>query len=625
METNYDVLICGGGLAGLTLARQLKLEIPELSVAIIDRLARPLPEAAHKVGESSVELSTYYFGKVLHLESYFKQRHLPKLGLRYFFGDAYGAFEDRPELGPSLFPPMPSYQIDRGRLENDLRQIVADMGVKMFEAMIIDGIVLADGTEPHTVGCRQRDNAEQYTLCGHWVVDASGRRRLLQSKLGLTLPNNHSASAAWWRINARLDVEEMGAKGGRCWQRRIVEDRYLSTNHLMGVGYWVWLIPLSSGATSVGIVTDETIHPLRTYGKSYSHAQQWLREHEPVLWKLIKDREPLDFHGLKNFSYHSRQIFSHRRWSCVGEAGIFLDPFYSPGSDFIAMENTITVEMIRRECRGELTEAAVDEFNRLVLDLIAPIYLAYYEGTYCTFGHTHICAAKLIWDLVVFYGILAQLFFQGIILHPLPEVFALMSRCKALNERLQRLFIDWAQTAPPRTPFTHADYTRMRFIQLLHLDMAARRNTEQCLEMMRKNLNCMEELAQTLFWQAVEECLPEHMPKNRRSLPWVNAWGISLSPDQWEVDGLYAPPTAPRRSRSMRGTFAGIFAPMTWPEVLQHHLPYWPMNFARGKLAYAVFRFNYNLFHDKPAMRLRRRFIVDYPSTPRTADSPFGQ
>ena len=40
----YDAAICGGGLAGLTLARQLKQNIPELSIVVLDRFSRPLPE-----------------------------------------------------------------------------------------------------------------------------------------------------------------------------------------------------------------------------------------------------------------------------------------------------------------------------------------------------------------------------------------------------------------------------------------------------------------------------------------------------------------------------------------------------------------------------------------------------
>ena len=42
----YDVVICGGDLAGLSLARQLKLRKNDFSVLVIDKLSRPFPEAA---------------------------------------------------------------------------------------------------------------------------------------------------------------------------------------------------------------------------------------------------------------------------------------------------------------------------------------------------------------------------------------------------------------------------------------------------------------------------------------------------------------------------------------------------------------------------------------------------
>jgi len=49
-----DVVIMGGGLAGLTLSLQLRQRFPGLDIVVLERMRHPVPEAAHKVGESSV-------------------------------------------------------------------------------------------------------------------------------------------------------------------------------------------------------------------------------------------------------------------------------------------------------------------------------------------------------------------------------------------------------------------------------------------------------------------------------------------------------------------------------------------------------------------------------------------
>ena len=91
-------------MAGLALARQLKLQLPQISVVLLDKISRPLPEAAFKVGESTTEAGAYYLAEILQLSNYFRQSHLSKLGFRFFFGDARGPFQERPEFGLSEFP-----------------------------------------------------------------------------------------------------------------------------------------------------------------------------------------------------------------------------------------------------------------------------------------------------------------------------------------------------------------------------------------------------------------------------------------------------------------------------------------------------------------------------------------
>ena len=85
MQFDYDVIILGGGMAGLTLAMQIKQKQADISIAILELREEDAPLAAHKVGESTVELGTYYLREVLDLKDYLEEKHLYKHGLRFLF------------------------------------------------------------------------------------------------------------------------------------------------------------------------------------------------------------------------------------------------------------------------------------------------------------------------------------------------------------------------------------------------------------------------------------------------------------------------------------------------------------------------------------------------------------
>ena len=81
---HYDVAVLGGGLAGLTIAIQLKRERPDTRVLVTDKRAEPAPEAAFKVGESSVEIGAYYYREMVGMRDHLEKYQQRKLGLRFF-------------------------------------------------------------------------------------------------------------------------------------------------------------------------------------------------------------------------------------------------------------------------------------------------------------------------------------------------------------------------------------------------------------------------------------------------------------------------------------------------------------------------------------------------------------
>ena len=165
----FDLVVLGGGLAGQTLARQVKRARPSTSILVTERHAHPVPESAHKVGESTVEIGSHYFSKVLDLEAHMKSCQLPKAGLRYFF--ARGNNEDvacRVEMGATFLPPVASYQLDRGRFENMLGEENVRLGVEFWDRCKA-GKVTRDGDTLHAVLVR---DGHDITVAGRWIVDA---------------------------------------------------------------------------------------------------------------------------------------------------------------------------------------------------------------------------------------------------------------------------------------------------------------------------------------------------------------------------------------------------------------------------------------------------------------------
>ncbi|MFO1266699.1 MAG: halogenase, partial [Rubrivivax sp.] len=216
--------------------------------------------------------------------------------------------------------------------------------------------------------------------------------------------------------------------------------------HLVGAGYWVWLIPLASGSHSVGIVADPRFHALERMN-TFERAMEWLAEFQPLVFdELDPHRDALqDFAFLRHFSHDCAQVFSAERWALAGEAGRFLDPFYSPGSDFIGIGNTYITELVARD-RAGLPLAAHAQVYEQIFKSFYDSTMALYAGQYGIFGDAEVLPCKVIWDYTYYWSILAQLACQ----RRLADVATLahqrdaLALCQQLNTGVQALLREWS-------------------------------------------------------------------------------------------------------------------------------------------------------------------------------------
>jgi flavin-dependent dehydrogenase len=497
----YDVAIVGGGLAGGCLARQLRIEAPALRVLVAEKRAHPVPEAAFKVGESSVEIGAHYFQKRLGLEPHLREAQLEKLGLRYFF--PYGDNRDlaaRVELGPPRFPPVPSFQLDRGRLENFLLKTDAEMGVEVVDDCRVQSIAL--DRNAHRLSLTTPEGTRE--IAARWVVDASGRAGLLKRQLGLRRSSAHGANASWWRFRSRIKIDDWCDDA--TWKARVPSGlRWHSTVHLMGVGYWFWLIPLGSGSHSFGIVADADLHPFSRINR-FERALDWLREFEPQAAEIMEAHasELEDFLALQHFAHGCSRVYSADRWALTGEAGVFTDPFYSPGSDFIAMGNDYVTDLIRRDVCGEDIRARAETYNATYLRFF-DAFIRLYDGQYPIMGNAQVMTAKVAWDNACYWAINALLFFQRRLRQPefMASIDGLMRRFFLLHARMQQFLRAWYEADRDTVyAFESPNVVDLECLRVLQSSLGDPIIDDEALrERLNRNFALLEAFART--WQAI--------------------------------------------------------------------------------------------------------------------------
>jgi flavin-dependent dehydrogenase len=439
------------------------------------------------------------------------------MGLRLFFRNGDNSqIEQRLELGGSDFPASPSFQLDRGRLENHLAAHIQTLGVTFLSSTRVLSVELKGSGSAHQVAYEQ--DGAQHSVSGRWIVDASGRAGLLKRKLELKRESTHTGNAVWFRIGTRIRVDDWSQDAA--WQHPFRPDhpRWLSTNHLMGSGYWVWLIPLASGSTSIGIVAQEELHPLNQLN-SMEKALAWLERHEPLCASQVRAHldKVQDFLAIKRYPQECAQLYSAQRWGIVGDAGVFLDPFYSPGSDYIALTNSFLCELIRRDLSGQSNFFHAPAFNHLFKRFIEGGTLIF-RDQYPIFGNHQVMPVKIAWDWMIYWTVICHIFMHGRTcrLSMFARNLSRLNRIHQMNEFLQAHFRRWHQARPSWEASGRIDTSRVPILA------ATNRGLLDSLDDAAFDARFEQHAAQleTLFWEILDHSgIPAEVPFRRRTFP----------------------------------------------------------------------------------------------------------
>lgn len=400
----YDAVVIGGAFSGAAFATLLRRWRPSSRVLVVERSER----FTRRVGEATVEVSACFLLRALKLGDCLAREHLNKHGLRYWFTD----HADRPltemtEVGPGELPHLPSFQLDRSKLDEHLLQTARDEGCEVLRPAKLGEV--EHGWPTSQVRIETEDGERQVTA--RWVIDASGRHAFLARRLRLRQRvEEHPVAALWARWTGVRDLDGAQILGGDPRADRlppVVPARRLATNHFCGYGWWCWAIPLAGGETSIGLVYNKQLFELPGEGtlevryRDFVSSRAGLRE-------LLDGAtmEEGDFLSYSHLPYRTSR-YMDRGWALVGDAAAFLDPYYSPGLDHASLSVYATARLVERDLAGGFEDdaltAAIEQHNDRFLRSYGRWLEALYLGKYELMGDAELLGCAFVVDTALYH------------------------------------------------------------------------------------------------------------------------------------------------------------------------------------------------------------------------------
>ncbi|MEZ6121796.1 MAG: NAD(P)/FAD-dependent oxidoreductase [Planctomycetaceae bacterium] len=330
LDSQYDVIVVGGGPAGTTTAAL----VAEHGYRVLLLERSPVPR--FHIGESLIP-ETYWPLKRLGLLDRLKQSAFPRKFSVQFVSDGVK------ESAPFYFDMYNAHEssVTWQVVRSDFDQMLLDRALELGAVVHTSAHVTYCVFENHqAVGVRCRllnadgERTEQ-EIRAKVIVDATGQTAFISSRKGQRDPDPRLKKGTVWTYwkGARRDS---GKDEGATLIMQTPEKKS-----------WFWYIPLPDDVVSVGCTGSLPY----MFGKEHGSAETvYNRELErcPAMQERLQNAERCtEYFTTKDFSYYSRDG-AGPGWVLVGDAFGFIDPVYSSGV-FLALKS------------GEFAADAIDD------------------------------------------------------------------------------------------------------------------------------------------------------------------------------------------------------------------------------------------------------------------------
>ncbi len=310
MTLVYDVLVIGCGPGGSSAATFLSRA--GRRVLVLEKEVFP----RFHIGESLLPCNMTLFREMGVLPALQAEGFPRKLGARFELGNESvatrfvfreGSFNREPE----------AIQVERSKFDHILLKHARTCGADVREGWaVVKFDSHADGVK---VEARDPDGQTHHFQAGY-LIDASGRGNLTGNQ-----ENLREMHPKWKKLAVFGHFENVRRDSGEADGDTVI---------VRLENKWFWIIPVSAGKTSVGLVIDKDEFS-QASGSPEEIFRHWVESSSAVNERMEKARLLNNLQTTTDFSYYNRSFISHRLLR-VGDAAGFMDPIFSAGV-FLAM------------------------------------------------------------------------------------------------------------------------------------------------------------------------------------------------------------------------------------------------------------------------------------------------
>ncbi|WP_224995964.1 NAD(P)/FAD-dependent oxidoreductase [Cesiribacter sp. SM1] len=259
-----------------------------------------------------------------------------------------------------------TWQVPRAQFDHLLAKETEKKGVPVaYEEEVVGVDFRNDGSSTTTV--RKKDGTE-YTINARFMIDASGYGRVLPRLLDLDKPSNFPVRASFF-CHLQDNQRPQGIDGNRI------------TIVIYSQDVWIWIIPFSSGITSVGVVgAPETIN--RFEGSPEEQYQQWLNDVPELKDRFAGSERQFEPRKITGYSASVKQLWG-RGFVLTGNSTEFLDPVFSSGVTLATESGAVAARLAVRQLGGETVdwEKEYADYMKHGVDVFRTFVTTWYDGS----------------------------------------------------------------------------------------------------------------------------------------------------------------------------------------------------------------------------------------------------